>query len=210
MKQLQSACAVLVLGVALGGCSAGASTFNIPFGRDAGPARVSSVGVSVPAQQQLPVVSTPGGDKPNMTINASPQRVQDAIIRRAQSRGTTVVGANRTGVTLEVPLRASSSVVVEQCGEHREGRSLRVYLETLPNGQGTTVTEDRFVIDGGTQSCQLRLTQVDIQEANKSLADLKQQSEMSRTASAPRSPGRVDPVGGLAPLNPGRPVVPLR
>ncbi len=206
MKKMQKVSVVLLLGAILGGCSAGATSFYVPFGNPQPPARVSSVGVSVPGQQ-LPVVTQTTGEKPNMTINAPVQRVQDAIIRRAQSRGTTIVGANRTGVTLEVPLKASSPVVVEQCGEHRDGRNLRVYLETLPNGPGTTVTEDRFVIDGGTQSCQLRLTQTDIQDANKSLADLKQQSEAPRTASASRP---ADPVGGVAPLNPGRPVIPVR
>jgi hypothetical protein len=45
--------------------------------------------------------------------------------------------------------------------------------------------------------------------ANRALADLKQQSEAPRTASAAaRRPA--DPAGSLEPVNPGRPVVPLR
>jgi hypothetical protein len=199
---------MMVLGgvVGLAACNAGATTFYQPFGNPLPPARVSSVGVSVPPQ--LPVVTAPqGGNRPSVVINASPQRVQDTINARARSRGTTVLGTNRTGVTLEVPLRASSPVVIEQCGPHQNGRMLRVYLETLPNGGGSTVTEDRFVIDGGTRTCKLQLTQTDIDDANKSLVDLKQQSETQRTAAAPR---RTDPAGGLAPVNPGRPVVPLR
>ena len=139
-------------------------------------------------------------------LNAPPERVQNAIIARAKSRGTTVLGANRTGVTLEIPLRASSPVVEEQCGPHRADRTLRVYLETLSNGTGTIVSEDRFVIDGGATSCQLKLTDSDVTEGNRSLADLKKQSEAPRTAvvSGPTIAGNVEP------LNPGRPVVPLR
>jgi hypothetical protein len=192
----------------LAGCTSGGNPFSNPFGGSAG----SRVG----GQQQLPVVpqqpAAAAGGRPSMVINASPKRVQDTIVARAQRRGTTVVGANQTGVTLEIPLKASSDVVVQQCGEHRENRTLRVYLETLPNGSGTTVSEDRYVIDGGASSCQLRLTQVDVDEANKSLADLKQQSEAPRTASAAGGGGNrpADPPGGLAPVNPGRPVVPIR
>jgi hypothetical protein len=193
--------AVLCLGVALSGCNSGGSAFSNPFGSTP-PAR------PVVAQPQLPIVSQPvANGRPTMVINASPQRVQDAITARAKTRGTTVLGANRTGVTLEVPLRASSKIVEDQCGPHKADRTLRVYLETLPNGPGTTVSEDRYVIDGGASSCKLQLTQSDIDDANKSLADLKQQSETTRSASAPRPS---DPPGGLAPVNPGRPVVPLR
>jgi hypothetical protein len=216
---------LLVLGgtAVLAACSAGATTFYQPFGNPLPPARVASAGVSIPGQQQLPVVTQPqGGNRPSVVINATPQKVQDTITARARSRGTNILGANRTGVTLEVPLRASSPVVTEQCGAHQDGRTLRVYLETLPNGGGTTVTEDRFVIDGGSRTCKLQLTQTDIDEANRSLGELKQQSETQRTASeqsssASRSTASrrapvvpLPPGGGLEPLAPGRPVVPLR
>jgi hypothetical protein len=208
MKTLQKgtmAAAVLLLA----GCTSGGNPFSNPFGSSAG-ARVGGQ-----PQQQLPVVpaqpTAAAGGRPSMVINASPKRVQETIVARAQRRGTTVVGANQTGVTLEIPLKASSPVVVQQCGEHRDNRTLRVYLETLPNGPGTTVSEDRYVIDGGASSCQLSLTQVDVDEANKSLADLKQQSESPRTASAAGgAPRPADPPGGVAPVNPGRPVVPIR
>jgi hypothetical protein len=223
MAHLTQRASALLLVVPLAACSAGATTFYQPFGNPLPPARVSSAGVSIPPQQQLPVVTQPqGGNRPSVVINATPQKVQDTITARARARGTNILGANRTGVTLEVPLRASSPVVTEQCGAHQEGRTLRVYLETLPNGSGTTVTEDRFVIDGGSRTCKLQLTQTDIDEANRSLAELKQQSETQRTASAPSSsaprsstPRRAPtvpsaPGGGLEPLAPGRPVVPLR
>jgi hypothetical protein len=209
MKMLEKgtmAAAVLLLA----GCTSGGNPFSNPFGSSAG-ARVGGQ-----PQQQLPVVPAQppaaAGGRPSMVINASPKRVQDTIVARAQRRGTTVVGANQTGVTLEIPLKASSPVVVQQCGEHKDNRTLRVYLETSPNGPGTTVSEDRYVIDGGASSCQLSLTQADVDEANKSLADLKQQSEAPRTASTAGSGGSrpADPQGGVAPVNPGRPVVPIR
>lgn len=206
MKMVLRTLGILTGFSGLAACSGGATTFFQPFGNPLPPARVSSVGVSIPPQ--LPVVTQPAsGGRPSVVINAAPTRVQQAIIARAKSRGTTVLGANSTGVTLEVPLRASSQIVTEQCGAHRPDRTLRVYLETLPNGPGTTVSEDRFVIDGGASTCQLQLTQTDIDDANRSLGELKTQSEAPRVASAGRP---VDPPGGLTPVNAGRPVVPLR
>jgi hypothetical protein len=208
MRNIVKLGVALLSSAAVGGCvGGGGNPFGNPFG-GAPPVRVASAGSTV-VSAPPPVVAPPAatGGRPSVTVNASPKRVQDTIIARAQRRGTTILGANLTGVTLEIPLRQSSEVVVSQCGPHRDGRTLRVYLETIANGPGTTVSEDRFVIDGGTTSCQLSLTQADVEEANRSLADLKSQSEAPRTASAQRP---ADPAGGLAPLNPGRPVVPLR
>jgi hypothetical protein len=197
--------AALTAAVLLTGCNAGSGNpFSNPFGS-------SQPRVATPAPQPQPVVTAQpaAGNRPTMLINATPKRVQDTIIARAQRRGTNIVGASTTGVTLEVPLKQSSAVVEQQCGPHKEGRTVRVYLETLPNGSGTAVAEDRFVIDGGASSCQLQLTQADVDESNKSLADLKQQSEAPRTA-ATSAQRPADPSGRLEPLNPGRPVVPVR
>ncbi len=188
--------------VLLAGCNSGGSPFSNPFGGQ--PPRVAQP-QQLPVVPQQPLPAT--GGRPSMVINASPKRVQDTIIARAQRRGTTIVGSNQTGVTLEAPMSASSEVVEAQCGAHKPGRTQRIYLETLPNGPGTTVSEDRFIVDGGASSCQLSLTQADVEGANRSLADLKQQSEAPRTASAARP---ADPAGGIAPVVPGRPVVPLR
>jgi hypothetical protein len=200
MPKLLTIAVVAAAGV-LAGCIPSGSPFSNPFGT--GAPRVSAQ----PVQPQ-PQASAAGG-RPTMLINAAPKRVQDTIIARAQRRGTTILGANSTGVTLEAPLASSSPVVEQQCGPHREGRTQRIYLETLPNGAGTQVSEDRFIVDGGSTSCQLQLTQSDMDGANRSLADLKQQSEAPRTASsAARRPA--DPSGSLEPVNPGRPVVPLR
>jgi hypothetical protein len=194
--------AALTAAMLLVGCNAGGNPFSNPFG---GSQRVAQ------PQQQLPVVTAQpaAGSRPTMLINATPKRVQDTIIARAQRRGTTIVGANQTGVTLEAPMPSSSEVVESQCGPHRAGRTQRIYLETLPNGPGTTVSEDRFIIDDGSSSCQLKLTQADVDGANKALADLKQQSEAPRTAST-SAQQPADPAGRLEPLNPGRPVVPVR
>jgi hypothetical protein len=190
----------------LAGCNASGNPFANPFGSSQLRPQPASVAQPAPAPQPS------GTARPSVAINAPVKKVQDTIIARAQRRGTTILGANNTGVTLEIPLKQSSEVVVQQCGEHREGRALRVYLETLPDGAGATVNEQRFVVDGA-QACQLALTPGDIEGANKSLGDLKQESENTRTAaSGSRAPAArpADPAGGLEPVNPSRPVQPLR
>jgi hypothetical protein len=201
--------AALTAAVLLTGCNAGGgSPFSNPFGGSQPRVAAPSPQPQLPVVTQQPAAAT--GGRPSMVINATPKRVQDTIIARAQRRGTTIVGANQTGVTLEAPMANSNSVVETQCGPHKTGRTQRIYLETLPNGSGTTVSEDRFIIDDGSKSCQLTLPQADVEAANKSLADLKQQSEAApRTASA-SAPRPADPSGRLEPLNPGRPVVPVR
>jgi hypothetical protein len=168
----------LLIAAASAGClpSTG-NPFSNPFGSSQPRVAAPSPPVQAPAP---PVVAS--GNKPTVLVAAPPQRVQDTIIERARSRGTNVLGANLTGVTLEVPLRQSSQVVEQQCGPHQEGRTLRVYLATSPDGPGTIVTEDRYVIDGGATTCQLQLTDSDIQEANRSLGDLKTQAERPRSA----------------------------
>lgn len=175
-----SSAAIVAVSLLLVGCVQSGNPFANPFGGPPPPPRIDPT--PPPLAQPVPPPVT-GGAKPTMFINASPKRVQDTIISRAQSRGTSILGANLTGVTLEIPLRQSTQVVEQQCGPHREGRTLRVYLATAASGAGTTVTEDRYVIDGGTSTCQLQLTDGDIQEANRSLGDLKAQSERPPVAS---------------------------
>ncbi len=205
MKRMILAAAVL----ALAGCG-GAP--RLPFGAD------QRVGSLQPTPQPTQPAPQAGGARPSVVVNATPQKVQDTIIARAQRRGTTIVGSNQTGVTLEAPLASSTEIVEQQCGPHRPGRTQRIYLETMPSGTGTIVSEDRFIVDDGSRSCQLTLTPADVENGNRALADLKQESEGQRVASnrartggpggsAPRS---ADPAGGLEPLNPGRPVVPIR
>ncbi len=214
MKRMILAAAVL----ALAGCGGSA---RLPFGSDPRTASLQ------PTPQPVQPAPQAGGGRPSVAINATPQKVQDTIIARAQRRGTTIVGSNQTGVTLEAPLASSTEVVEQQCGPHRPGRTQRIYLETLPSGTGTVVSEDRFIVDDGSRSCQLTLTAADVEGANASLMDLKQQSEGQRVASTRTpaggagasggasgagrgTPRSADPAGGLEPLNPGRPVVPIR
>jgi hypothetical protein len=201
---------VIAAGLALAGCSGGATGFYLPIGQPQQPPRVASAGVSIPPPPPVAPPPVASGQKPTIAINAPVRRVQDTIVERARSRGTNVLGTNNTGVTLEVPLRQSSDVIVQQCGEHRPGRTLRVYLETLPNGSGTLVGEERYIIDGGTSTCKLSLTADDVQGANRQLADLKQQSEAPRVASSAPSSAPPSAPGGLQPINPGQVVRPLR
>jgi hypothetical protein len=175
---------VTVLGLALAGCVGGRVGFPaLESPRPPQPA---------PAMLQ-PAPAT--GSQPQILINAPSKRVQDTIIARAQTRGTNIVGANLTGVTLEVPLNQSSELVVQQCGPHEPGRTIRVYLETVGAGNTTTVTERRFIVDGGSRSCELSLPPGDVDQANRSLADLKTQAERpARTAQRPPS-GDLPPPG---------------
>jgi hypothetical protein len=162
------------------------------------------------AVQPAPTPVATTAARPTVQIAAAPKRVQDTILARAQRRGTKIVGANQTGVTLEAPLASSTDVVVQQCGPHAPGRAQRIYLETQPSGSGTVVSEDRFIVDGD-RACQLQLTPEDVENGNRALADLKRESEQRRTASATGTGDRpADPQGGLEAVDPRRPVRPLQ
>jgi hypothetical protein len=210
MKILKNAGLISAAALLLAGCN---TSYSNPFANPFGSSQPRPAAVSAQPVQPAPVQAA-GGNRPSISINATPKRVQDTIIARAQRRGTTIVGANNSGVTLEAPMSASSEIVVQQCGPHQPGRAQRIYLETAPDGPGTVVAEDRFIIDGGTKTCQLQLTPGDIENGNKALTDLKKESETRRTASsttAGSGPSRPrDPAGGLEPVSPGRPVQPLR
>jgi hypothetical protein len=186
------------------GCTSSGNPFSNPFGSS--QPRPQPVAVQ-PAP--APIATT--GARPTIAITAAPKRVQDTILARAQRRGTKIVGANQTGVTLEAPLANSTDVVVQQCGPHQPGRAQRIYLETQPSGSGTVVSEDRFIVDGD-RACQLQLTPEDVENGNRALADLKRESEQRRTASASGARGTrpADPQGGLEAVDPRRPVRPLQ
>lgn len=212
MKTMADMGVAFALALLAAGCGSGAA-FRSPFGETA---RVAAV--QPPVQQTQAVPS--GAGRPTVAIAAPPSRVQDTIIARARSRGTTIVGSNSTGVTLEAQLASSTEVVERQCGPHRPGRAQRIYLETLPDGTGTIVSEDRFIVDDGASVCQLALTPADVENGSRALGDLKRQAEgqrvSTRTGGAARPGGdsgggrAADPAGGLEPVNPGRPVVPIR
>lgn len=190
----------LAAALLLAGCTASGNPFSNPFGS---------------SQQRPPVVAQPApqpsaaGIVPSVTISATPKRVQETIIARAKRRGTSVLGSNNTGVTLEIPLRQSSDPIVQQCGPHQEGRAIRVYLETVPNGAtATTVNEQKFVVDG-TNVCNYSPNETDVADSTRSLADLKLEAEQRRTAAANANrPG--DPQGGIEAVDPSRPVRPLQ
>jgi hypothetical protein len=188
------------------GCTGSRDPFGNPFASQPRPQPpVAAAPAPAPAPQAA-------NARPSAQIAATPKRVQDTIIARAQRRGTTIVGANNTGVTLQAPLASSSEIVVQQCGPHQEGRVQRIYLETLPDGQNTIVSEDRFIVDRD-RSCQLQLTPGDVENGNRALADLKRESEQRRTASNSGLNTRArpaDPDGGVEAVDPRRPVRPLQ
>jgi hypothetical protein len=186
----------------LAGCTGSRDPFGNPFASQPRPQPPVAAAQPAPAPQA-------GAARPSISIAANPKRVQDTIIARAQRRGTTIVGANNTGVTLEAPLASSSEVVVQQCGPHQEGRAQRIYLETLPDGAGTIVSEDRFVVDRD-RACQLQLTPGDVENGNRALGDLKRESEQRRTASTANPARNADPQGGVEAVDPRRPVRPLQ
>jgi hypothetical protein len=196
LRPLAAASAAALL---LAGCNASGNPFSNPFGS------------SQPRPQ--PVAPQPAPQtgtllpNPTVTINATPARVQETIEARAKRRNTTVLGATATGVTLEIPLRQSSDPIVQQCGAHRDGRALRVYLETVPDGRRTIVTEQKFVVDG-TNVCSYAPNEGDVAESNRSLADLKRDAEGRTAAASPNRPA--DPDGGVEALDPRRPVRPLQ
>ncbi len=188
--------------VLLAGCASSGAPFGNPFASEPRPQPAAMQPAPAPAAIATTTV------RPSITIAASPKRVQDTILARAQRRGTKIVGSNQTGVTLEAPLANSTEVVVQQCGPHVPGRAQRIYLETLPSGSSTTVSEERFIVDGD-RACQLQLTPEDVENGNRALADLKREAEQRRTASA--TDGRpADPQGGIEALDPRRPVRPLQ
>jgi hypothetical protein len=195
------------LALLIAGCNASGNPFSNPFG-------------SSQPRQQLPVVAQPApapapvasAGTPSVVVSASPKRVQDTIVARAQRRGTNVLGANNTGVTLEIPLRQSSDPITQQCGAHKDGRAIRVYLETVANGaNATTVNEQKFIVDGATV-CNYTPNEQDVADSNRALGDLKREAEQRRTASASgaTSGGRPAPSGGLEAVDPRRPVRPLQ
>jgi hypothetical protein len=185
--------AAAAISVALAGC-VGGPRVSFPIERPA----------PLPAVQPPPPVASTGG-KPTVEIMASDRRVRDAIIERAQSRGTTIVGENNTGVTLEAPLRSTTQRLADICGEHVQGRVVRIYLATIPNGpRNTTVTEERFIIDPDQRVCAVVLTSEEIAEATTALGSLKSQAERP-PARAAQAPTATAPTAGGTSFDPRPP-----
>ena len=133
--------------------------------------------ISIPAQQ--PVVRVPPSQQanvPTLEINAPIKSVRDAIISRAKARGTSVVSVEPSGVVLEKTLQQSPPALENSCGPHKTGRKIRVLLGTSDQGQVTLVSEQRFVVDDGTE-CRIQLTQDVVDDAKRSLNELKSDAE---------------------------------
>jgi hypothetical protein len=119
---------------------------------------------------------------PSVIVLAPLSRVQATIIQRANQRGTAVSRVDARAVVLERELPSSPPVLEGSCGPHESGRRVRVILSTQEAGGRTSVTEERFVVDGA-RVCPVQLGEADMTEAMRSLAELKAQAE---TASARR------------------------
>jgi hypothetical protein len=125
-----------------------------------------------------PIAPAADAGKPSVMVNAGEKRVRDTIIERALSRNTKIVGENTTGVTLEAPLRSTTSRLADICGPHQDGRVVRIYLATVAQGpRQTLVTEERFVIDPDNRVCAVVLTPEEVTEASVALGSLKRQAE---------------------------------
>ncbi|OQW83392.1 MAG: hypothetical protein BVN31_05875 [Proteobacteria bacterium ST_bin15] len=119
---------------------------------------------------QRPQVTTPG-----TVVNAPVRIVRDVITDSARRRGTaiTLVG---DGLILEAPLAETRIEVAEICGPHRPGRKTRVVLTTVPEGRGTLLSEDRYIVDGA-QTCYLRLSPEDAAQSRHALNRIKATAE---------------------------------
>ena len=124
----------------------------------------------------------PAASGPSVDIFAPGARVRQVIAQRAVRRGTQVVANDPRGVVLERALPQTSPVLEASCGPHQPGRRIRIELLTDERPGVTQVTERRLVLDGGGV-CPVRLNAADIDEANRSLNELKQQVETGRLAS---------------------------
>ncbi len=125
-----------------------------------------------------PVVATPQPQTqalvPSVFITAPGQRVRAVIAARAQSRGTTVASNTPQGVVLEREIPSSTEALEAQCGPHQAGRKIRVVLATQDAPGGTTVSEQRYILDGGGV-CPVTLTPEEVTQANASLQDTRNQ-----------------------------------
>ncbi len=135
--------------------------------------------ISIPAQQPVvraPPPQTQQANVPTLEINAPVKAVRDAITSRAKARGTSVVSIESSGIVLEKTLQQSPPALENSCGPHKTGRKIRVLLGTSDQGQVTLVSEQRFVVDDGTE-CRIQLTQDVMDDARRSLNELKSDAE---------------------------------
>jgi len=135
------------------------------------------VGVSPrPTQVSGPVPAARAPSGPTIDIAAAPERVRQVVAARARARGTAVVENSALGVVLERQLAQTPPVLEEACGPHRPGRIVRVTLSTSGDSAGTRLVEERFIVDG-RDVCPVPLTDSDIEEAGRGLAEIKAEAE---------------------------------
>jgi hypothetical protein len=129
--------------------------------------------------QERPVVSSVAAVNPGVPfvdIAAPGARVRTAIAERARQRGTKVASNTRNGVVLERDLASTTPALEQSCGPHQPGRKVRIILATDEQPGRTVVSEQRYVVDGGGV-CLVRLNAADMDEAVRSLDQLKTQIE---------------------------------
>ena len=134
-----------------------------------------------PISSTPPAPATPQIAVPTVLINAPPVTVRETIVKRAKSRGTTVASIEPAGIVLERVLTSSPAALESSCGPHKEGRRIRVLLGTLEQGSGTLVSEQRFVVDGESE-CRVLQTPDVVEDARRSLNELKTQVETAVAA----------------------------
>ena len=128
---------------------------------------------SLVASPSVPVAAQPAA-APSIVIAAAGSRVRAVIVARAQARGATIAANTPQGVALEGPLAQTTEVLEAQCGPHQAGRKQRILLATSEGLGSTTVTEQRFVVDG-SEVCPLQLSAAEVAAGNRRLQDLRNQ-----------------------------------
>lgn len=113
---------------------------------------------------------------PTVEIAASPQVVRDVLVARARSRGAAPT-LTAAAVVLQKALPSTNEDLAAQCGAHlARTHGARVVLGTQPIATGTRVVEQRYVVDGATV-CALKLSELEVNQAEASLNEVKAQAE---------------------------------
>ncbi len=133
-----------------------------------------------PTRQSGPV-SVQNPSVPNTEVLARGQVVRSVIADRARSRGAIIASNTQRGVVLERVLSETSPVLQQSCGPHVPGRKVRIILSTDEQAGRTIVAEQRYIVDGANL-CAIQLNAADVNEANRSLDELKQQVEGTQRA----------------------------
>jgi len=129
-----------------------------------------------PAPTPTPASTTTQFAVPTVEINAPSLKVRQTIIARAKARATNVASVEPGGIVLERTMSATPAALESVCGPHREGRKIRVLLGTADQGATTLVSEQRFIVDGESE-CRIPLTPDVVEDAKRSLNELKTDSE---------------------------------